>query len=76
MAVLHEASALRVGLLASRAYAPGELLTLVPSPPHPLAGRTFSFRVTQCLPASGGGYEVAGLFADPISDAEARALSS
>jgi len=50
------------------------VLTLSPSPPHPLAGSRLSFRVTRCQHLPDGGYYLAGPFLRPLTDAEVRSL--
>jgi hypothetical protein len=73
-AVLEEASATGVRLLAGRPCSPGPAI-LVPLSPHPLAGRRFPFRVARSSAHGGGDCTVAGRFDPPITDEEARALA-
>jgi hypothetical protein len=74
-AVPEEVSAGGIRLLASQCQAAGKVLTLVPERPHPLAGRWLPLQVTRCEQLPGGGHHLAGVFTNPLSDDEARALA-
>jgi hypothetical protein len=59
----------------ARRFVAGELLALVPTVPHPLAGRPFSFFVVRCDPSPDGGYDLAGAFAPLLSDDDVGRLA-
>jgi len=75
LAVPEDVSAGGVRLLASRRFAAGESLALVPQFPHPLEGRAFPFRVARCEALPGGGYSLAGPFLKALAREEVRALA-
>jgi hypothetical protein len=72
--VVDDVSALGVRLVAAVPCPLGPAV-LVPLAPHPLAGRTFPFRIQRCVPVPGGCAFVAGPFDPPLTDQEARALA-